>query len=147
MNRRSTMRPGLASSASSSSLPSPANNAMSPPRRICTNSSAIATPWPTTPWTFCGSLNLSRPASGSGLTAMILAPLAFAFSSTDSMRGWLVPGFWPAMRITSACSTSGTDTEPLPIPIESVSAVPDDSWHMLEQSGRLLVPRLRTSSW
>ncbi|SKU63553.1 Uncharacterised protein [Mycobacteroides abscessus subsp. abscessus] len=51
------------------------------------------------------------------------------------------------MRITSACSISGTDTEPLPIPIESVSAVPDDSWHMLEQSGRLLVPRLRTSSW
>ena len=32
------------------------------------------------------------------------------------------------------------------MPIDSVSAVPDDSWHMLEQSGRLLVPKLRTSS-
>ncbi|CKS76668.1 Uncharacterised protein [Mycobacterium tuberculosis] len=38
-------------------------------------------------------------------------------------------------------------TEPFPIPIESVSAAPEDSWHMLEQSGRLLVPKERTSSW
>jgi hypothetical protein len=35
----------------------------------------------------------------------------------------------------------------LPIPIDSVSAEPEDSWHMLEQSGRLLVPKQRTSSW
>ena len=78
---------------------------------------------------------------------MIFAPLAFAFSSTESIRGWLVPGFCPAMTITSACSTSSTVTEPLPMPIDSVSAVPEDSWHMLEQSGRLLVPKLRTISW
>ncbi len=90
------------SSASSSSRPSPANSAMSPPSRIWTNSSAIGMPWPTTPCTFCGSLNRISPASGSGLTAMILAPLAFAFSSTESMRGWLVPGFCPAMTIRSA---------------------------------------------
>jgi len=38
-------------------------------------------------------------------------------------------------------------TEPLPTPIVSVNAAPDDSWHMLEQSGRLFVPKLRTSSW
>ena len=38
-------------------------------------------------------------------------------------------------------------TEPLPMPMESTSAVPDDSWHMFEQSGRLLVPKLRTSNW
>ncbi len=41
---------------------------------------------------------------------------------------------------------SVTVTEPLPMPIESVSAVPEDSWHMFEQSGRLLVPKLRTSN-
>ena len=58
-----------------------------------------ATPWPTTPCTFCGSLNRISPASGSGLIAMIFAPFAFAFSSADSIRGWLVPGFWPAMRM------------------------------------------------
>ena len=44
-------------------------------------------------------------------------------------------------------ATSSTVTEPLPMPIESVSAAPEDSWHMLEQSGRLLVPKLRTSNW
>ena len=71
---------------------------------------------------------------------MILAPFSLAFTRVESMRGWLVPGFCPAMRIRSACSRSGTDTEPLPIPMLSTSALPDDSWHMLEQSGMLLVP-------
>jgi hypothetical protein len=146
MKSRSTTVPGASSSASSSSLPSPANSAMSPPSRIWTNSSAIGTPSPTTPRTFCGSLNRIKPASGSGLTAMILAPLAFAFSRIDSIRGWLVPGFWPAIRMQSACATSSTVTEPLPMPMDSLSAVPDDSWHMFEQSGRLLVPKLRTRS-
>ncbi|CFS67219.1 Uncharacterised protein [Mycobacterium tuberculosis] len=56
-------------------------------------------------------------------------------------------GFCPAITIRSACSTSPMVTEPFPIPIESVSAAPEDSWHMLEQSGRLLVPKERTSSW
>jgi hypothetical protein len=27
------------------------------------------------------------------------------------------------------------------------SAEPEDSWHMFEQSGRLLVPRARSYSW
>lgn len=92
-------------------------------------------------------MNRISPASGSGFTAMMLAPLAFAFSNTDSIRGWLVPGFCPAMTIRSASSTSSTVTEPLPMPIDSVSAEPEDSWHMLEQSGRLFVPNERTSSW
>ena len=42
---------------------------------------------------------------------------------------------------------SSSVTLPLPIPIVSVSAEPEDSWHMFEQSGRLLVPNARTSSW
>jgi hypothetical protein len=42
---------------------------------------------------------------------------------------------------------SSIDTVPLPMPMVSVSAAPEDSWHMLEQSGRLLVPSPRTSSW
>jgi hypothetical protein len=91
-------------------------------------------------------LNRRRPASGSGLIAMIRAPLAFAFARVESIRGWLVPGFCPAMRIRSAASMSGTETDPLPMPIASVSALPEDSWHMLEQSGRLFVPKLRTIS-
>jgi len=46
------------------------------------------------------------------------------------------------------CSASSNSLpNPLPIPIDSVRAEPDDSWQMLEQSGRLLVPKQRTSSW
>ena len=87
------------------------------------------------------------PASGSGFTAMIVAPLRLAFSSALSMRGWFVPGFCPATISRSASCTSSIETVPLPIPIVSVSAEPDDSWHMFEQSGRLFVPIPRTSSW
>ena len=58
-----------------------------------------------------------------------------------------MPGFWPATTIRSAALKSSMVTEPLPMPIEPLSAVPEDSWHMFEQSGRLLVPKLRTSSW
>jgi hypothetical protein len=63
------------------------------------------------------------------------------------MRGWLVPGFWPMTKMASAWSKSSSVTVPLPIPIVSESAVPLDSWHMFEQSGRLLVPNCRTKSW
>ena len=63
------------------------------------------------------------------------------------MRGWFVPGFWPATISRSASWMSSIETVPLPIPSVSVSAEPDDSWHMFEQSGRLFVPRPRTSSW
>ncbi len=42
---------------------------------------------------------------------------------------------------------SSSVTLPLPIPIVSVRALPLDSWHMFEQSGRLLVPQARTNAW
>ena len=104
-------------------------------------------PPPTQPRGVCGFLNLTSPASRSGLTAMIRAPFFLAISSAVSIRGWLVPGFWPAITISSAWCTSSRDTEPLPMPIVSASATEVDSWHMLEQSGRLLVPKARTNSW
>jgi hypothetical protein len=37
-------------------------------------------------------------------------------------------------------------TVALPMPIDSVSPSPLDSWHMFEQSGRLLVPNWRANS-
>ena len=46
---------------------------------------------------FCGLSKRIRPASGSGLTARILAPFCLAFSRAVSIRGWLVPGFWPTI--------------------------------------------------
>ncbi len=109
--------------------------------------SAIAVPDPTTPLAFWGFLNRTRPASLSGLTARILAPFFLASSSAVSIRGWLVPGFWPAMTIRSALSTSSKETDALPMPITSARPTEVDSWHMLEQSGRLLVPKARTKSW
>ena len=63
------------------------------------------------------------------------------------MRGWLLPGFWPITKIASACSKSRSVTVPLPTPMTSVKPVPLDSWHMFEQSGRLLVPKRRANSW
>ncbi len=102
--------------------------------------SAISTPLPTTPRGFCGFLNRTSPASFSGLIAMILAPFFFAISSALSIRGWLVPGFCPAMTSRSASCTSSKLTEALPIPITSARPIEVDSWHMFEQSGRLLVP-------
>jgi hypothetical protein len=59
-------------------------------------------PVPTIPRGFCGFLKRTKPASLSGLIAMIFAPLRLAISSADSIRGWLVPGFCPAMTIRSA---------------------------------------------
>ena len=97
--------------------------------------------------TFCGLSKRISPASGSGLTATILAPLSLAFSRALSIRGWLVPGFWPAMTISSASWMSCRLTEPLPMPMVSASATEVDSWHMFEQSGRLLVPKARANSW
>ena len=76
-----------------------------------------------------------------------VAPARFASARAVSMRGWFVPGFCPTTTISSACTRSVRVTLPFPIPIVSVRAVPDDSWHMFEQSGRLLVPRARTRSW
>ena len=104
-------------------------------------------PIPLSPRGVCGLRKRSSPASGSGLIARIFAPFFFAFSSAVSIRGWLVPGFWPLITIRSASYTSWRWTVALPIPIASASAIEVDSWHMLEQSGRLLVPKARANSW
>ena len=65
-----------------------------------------------------------EPGSASGLIAMIVAPCFFACSSEVSIRGWLVPGFCPTMRMRSVCSKSSSVTVPLPMPRLSTSAVP-----------------------
>ena len=112
---------------------------MSPPIRTWRKSSLSSVPVRTLTGD-CGFLNLMSPASGSGLTETTTAPLFLAFCRALSMRGWLVPGFWPATTMSSASCRSSSDTEPLPTPMVCPSAEPEDSWHMFEQSGRLLVP-------
>ena len=50
---------------------------------------------------------------------------------------------WPMTKIASAFSKSSRLTVPLPTPITFSKAQPLDSWHMLEQSGKLFVPNCR----
>ena len=152
MNSRSRTVPGRPAARAASSLatrsePSAWNSARSPHTRTGRCRSASSVPTPDSPRGVWGLRNRARPASASGLTAMIVAPRRFAISSALSMRGWLVPGFWPTMRMSSALWTSSRLTLPLPMPMTSARATDVDSWHMFEQSGRLLVPNARTNSW
>ncbi len=136
--------PPAARSAASISFMSPLKSATSPFTRTGRNRQAIAVPGPSSDSGSCGFLNRIIPVSGSGLTLTILQPLRAAFCSSVSMRGWQVPGFWPMTKMLSAWLKSSILTVDLPMPIVSVSPAPLDSWHMFEQSGRLLVPNCRT---
>ena len=69
-----------------------------------------------------------------------------ALRRSFSMRGLLVPGFCPNTMMRSAFSKSSSSTVPLPTPMLSGSATLVDSWHMLEQSGKLLVPKARANT-
>ncbi len=130
-----------------SSEPIAWNSARSPLTRTGRCRSASSVPTPLSPRAFCGLRKRTKPASLSGLIARIFAPFFLASSRAVSIRGWLVPGFWPMTRISSARWMSSRLTLPLPMPITSASATEVDSWHMFEQSGMLLVPKARTNSW
>ncbi len=135
--------PPAARSRSSISFIRPLNSATSPLTRTGRNREAIAVPRPSSDSGSCGFLKRIIPVSGSGLTLTILQPLRAAFCSSVSMRGWQVPGFCPMTKMLSACAKSSIFTVALPTPIVSVRPRPLDSWHMFEQSGRLLVPNWR----
>lgn len=63
--------------------------------------------------------------------------------SVPIMRGWFVPGLWPMERISSVWSKSSSETVPLPMPMDCGKPTLVASWHMFEQSGKLLVPYAR----
>lgn len=63
------------------------------------------------------------------------------------MRGAFEAAFTPMMNSASVCSQSRGSAVPLPVPSDAFRARPDASWHMFEQSGRLLVPNSRAISW
>ncbi len=102
MKSWSSTVPGAASSHVTSRWPMAWNSARSPLMRTgrCTSDSSV--PLPSTPLTFCGLRKLSSPASRNGLMVRNFAPRRLASSSAVSMRGWLVPGFWPMITISSA---------------------------------------------
>ena len=94
----------------------------------------------------CGSWKRSKPRSFKGLMATILPPRSETSRKVPNIRGWLVPGLCPKLKIASAISKSSKVTVPLPKPIESRKPTLVVSWHILEQSGKLLVPKERTKS-
>jgi hypothetical protein len=108
---------------------------------------AIGVPGPRMRKTSWGCLKRTMPGSSSGLMDTMRAPRRAAACSAVSIRGWLVPGFWPMTKMKSAWSKSSSVTVPLPTPMTSSRPTPVDSWHMFEQSGRLLVPSWRARSW
>ena len=55
------------------------------------------------------------------------APFFLASLNAVSILGWFVPGFCPTTIINSAELKSSNFTVPLPIPIESDRANPEDS--------------------
>ena len=65
-------------------------------------------------------------ASGSGLTAMIRA-IGLRLPEHRQHPGMIGARFCPAITMRSAAATSSTVTDPLPTPIDSVNAVPEDS--------------------
>lgn len=56
------------------------------------------------------------------------------------MRGLLLPTFWPKKKMQSVCSKSSRVTVPTGTPMLSCKPTEVLSWHMLELSGRLLLP-------
>lgn len=95
----------------------------------------------------CGTIVPLVAPSMSGLMCTTFAPRRWASARAVIMRGALDPAFTPMISSSSASSQSCRSAVPLPVPREAVSARPEASWHMLEQSGRLLVPNSRAHSW
>ena len=92
----------------------------------------------------CGSVKRISARSGIGLTATIGMPRFRASTRSVIIRGELVPLFWPMTKIASAWAKSSSTTVPLPTPIDGGRPRLVGSWHMFEQSGKLLVPNSRT---
>ncbi|CSP98728.1 Uncharacterised protein [Shigella sonnei] len=78
--------------------------------------------------------------------AIIFAPRFTKARNEVSMRGWFVPGLCPMQMTKSHFSKSSSNTVPLPTPILAAKPTLVGSWHMLEQSGKLLLPYSRAKS-
>ena len=129
-------------------MATPRISAMSPPIRTCTFLVPVVVAWKVAmSANSCGTIVRRDAASISGLMWTSSAPRRSASASQVSMRGAFEAALSPISQIASACSQSLRSTVPFPVPIAAVNARPLASWHMFEQSGRLLVPNSRTHSW
>src|SRR4051794_10527295 len=89
---------------------------------------------------FCGLMKVSSPFSRTGLNVMICTPRFAASCNGCRKRGLFEPVFWPKKNIASQLLRSSNTTVPTPAPITFFRATEVVSWHMLELSGRLLLP-------
>ncbi len=71
---------------------------------------------------------------------MIEAPRLRASCSGCSIRGAFEPTFCPKKKSRSVSSKSSSRTVPTGEPMDCGSATEVGSWHMFEESGRLLLP-------
>lgn len=94
----------------------------------------------------CGTMVRVAAASTSGLTCTICAPRRSASARAVSIRGAFDAALTPRMNRASADSQSLRSTVPFPVPRDAWRARPLASWHMLEQSGSLVVPSSRAIS-
>ncbi|MNR23121.1 hypothetical protein D3C85_1401240 [compost metagenome] len=137
-----------ASSASISHLHMPVIAAISPPLRTCRYWVLIAVSAGVSICTGdCGLAKCTRPTSLSGLKVTMGTSRWRASRSWCSMRGLLTPTFWPKKKMASVRSKSSSRTVPTGTPMASGSATEVLSWHMLELSGKLLLPYSRASNW
>lgn len=81
-----------------------------------------------------------QPAFPEGVEGDDLGPRRRASWSGCSIRGEFDPTFWPKKKIRSVVSKSSSSTVPTGAPIDCGRATEVGSWHMLEESGRLLLP-------
>ena len=93
-----------------------------------------------------GAANRWSARSRKGFMATIGTPRLDASRSEVIIRGAFVPGFCPITKIASVFSKSSSTTVPLPMPMLSGRPTLVASWHILEQSGKLLVPKRRAKS-
>ena len=88
-------------------------------------------------------LEADQPGLGQRIDADDLAAVARGLLQLGQHARMAGAGILADDEDASACSKSSIFTVALPMPIDSVSPGPLDSWHMFEQSGRLLVPNWR----
>ena len=87
-----------------------------------------------------GTMTRVAAPSTSGFTCTTEPPRRITSTREVSRRGVFDAALEPISTIRSVRSRSERSTVPFLVPIEASSARPLASWHMLEQSGRLLVP-------
>ncbi len=140
--------PGVASAASRISRLIAWKRARSPLIRTWRKRSASSVPRPSMPDGRCGLRKRISPASGSGLIATIRAPRRLRLLERAQHARVVGAGVLADdQQQVGVRRCPRARPMPLPMPIVSVRAQPLDSWHMFEQSGRLLVPKLRANSW